>query len=249
MRKHTQHNDAVNREMAYQHIFNLNVIANIHGVWYSDVSHLAYFEVSTPSLSLYNHKLRTLRYKNVMRDQRCLCPELDALVCSCPFVVWLCSPRQAQTIKRCSSEVTAPVTTSTYVPLVQMTVLGNSIGTSSIILLIRTRVVRTPIVYHCSQACNCKTYQGLNETVFSPRTLEIAACTKITDYRPQTWIIWDYGHIQGIDISGWWTWLAYNDGVRAGHLYRYAPLSRISDVDGDHETLWANVGRQIELIT
>jgi len=61
--------------------------ANIHGVWYSDVSHLAYFEVSTPSLNLYNHKLRTLRYRNVMRDQRCLCPELDVLVCSCPFVV------------------------------------------------------------------------------------------------------------------------------------------------------------------
>jgi len=53
---------------------------------------------------------------------------------------------------------------------------------------------------------------------------------------PRSWCQW------------WWIWLAYNDGVRAGHLYRYAPLSKISGVDGDHETLWANVGRQTELI-
>jgi hypothetical protein len=42
--------------------------ANIHDKGYSSVAHLAYFEVNAPT----DQKLRTMRYRTVTGDQRCL---------------------------------------------------------------------------------------------------------------------------------------------------------------------------------
>jgi len=60
-------------------------LTNLRTVWYSNVAHLAFLEVSTPrKLHLHNEKRRTLRYRAVMRDQRCVYPKLDTLSSSQP---------------------------------------------------------------------------------------------------------------------------------------------------------------------
>jgi hypothetical protein len=79
-----------------------------------------------------------------------------------------------------------------------------------------------------------KTHQRSNETAFSPHTCEIAAFTNIADFRPQTWIIGDYGHIQEvvIDDSEWWIWLISATAM----LHIYIPLIQ-RFVDRDRQTL------------
>ena len=48
--------------------------------------------------------------------------------------------------------------------------------------------------------------QRLNETTCSRQTLEIAHSAKYDDLRPPIGIIWDYGHVQGIEVYEWRTW-------------------------------------------
>jgi hypothetical protein len=46
--------------------------ANIHRKWYSSIAHLEHFDVSTTN-QLRLVKIRTRKYKTVIKDQRCLC--------------------------------------------------------------------------------------------------------------------------------------------------------------------------------
>ena len=116
------------------------------------------FEVSTPALNCtcsQNLKLHTLRYRKVMRDQRCLCPELDPLVLSSsPVDMWMCSPRLVRTKERFSVRSLLRYSTSTY--LLSKCQRWIYIRTRLVILSINISLVRTPIVYHCSEACNCE---------------------------------------------------------------------------------------------
>jgi hypothetical protein len=115
------------------------------------------FEVSTPALDCacsQNLKLHTLRYRKVMRDQRCLCPELDPLVSSSPVDVWVCSPRLVRTKEQVSVRSLLRDSTSTY--LLSKCQRWIYIRTRLVILSINISLVRTPIVYHCSEACNCE---------------------------------------------------------------------------------------------
>jgi hypothetical protein len=74
--------------------------------------------------------------------------------------------------------------------------------------------------------------QRLSETACSPRTLEIAHSAKGDDLRPPTGVIWDYGHVQGIEVIG--------DDVCATYIYHYPALSGyyiIDRVDRGDQTL------------
>ena len=64
-------------------------------------------------------------------------------------------------------------------------------------------ILRTPIIYHHSQAYNCEPPSDIVKCdVCSPRTLGISILTCSADERPPTWIIWDYSHIQGMVLAG-----------------------------------------------
>jgi len=93
---------------------------------------------------------RTLMYRLVMRDQRCLCPGLDAL----SFCNVIQLTQTSSNYRTVFSEMTAPVIISTY--LLSKCQRWIYTRTRSVILSINISLVRTPIVYHCSEACNCE---------------------------------------------------------------------------------------------
>jgi hypothetical protein len=148
-----------------------------------------------------NQKLRTMRYRTVIRDQRCLCAQLDPLRKSCSHMRLCSGLTQTNSIYRTTL---SEMTSSNHVnpPLVQMPVLENTaVGIPSIILLTISPAHPNHILpWSRMRLRNYR--QNLSETACSPRTCEIAVQTKIADYWPQHGIIWDYGHIEGIAVNG-----------------------------------------------
>jgi hypothetical protein len=83
---------------------------NIHREYDSKVAQLEYFEVST--MTPVTSKLHTLRYRTVIRDQRCPWDQVDFIACPLDMRTQLTQIKSAY--KTILSEMTAPVIASAY---------------------------------------------------------------------------------------------------------------------------------------
>jgi hypothetical protein len=108
---------------------------------------------SQPNLptNLQHKVIRTLKYKKVTRDQRCLYPE--STICAVILAMGLYSPKGVQPITNHGEvDSSAVMLNPTSCPKF------NTGGYHRIITSPSTNTtLLTPIVYHCDGGCNCKT--------------------------------------------------------------------------------------------
>jgi len=140
--------------------------------WYFNVSHLTHLKSAHQPWTALAARTWSYTHWGIGRSwgtSVASAPELDPWVSSSPVDMWVCSPRLVRTKERFSVRSRLRYSTSTY--LLSKCQRWIYISTRLVILSINIDLVRTPIVYHCSEACNCENTSNIERGNFHSMNL------------------------------------------------------------------------------